>query len=193
MYFVWLSQPNNPESEFIIYRFEVVLFGSVSSPFMLSATLYQLLLKDDSDIAKDIQQNIYVDNIITGLSSNVDATTQFYHKARQIMSGTKFNLCSWASNHNKITSSAHQDNVADSRTTVNVLGLLWDTVSDTLTLNPKGLTSLQHSLTTKRDVLKDVSKLFDPLGFVSPITMSAKMVLQELWQHKLDWDEPLPM
>ena len=122
----------------------------------------------------------------------MDATTQFYHKARQIMSGTKFNLCSWASNHNKITSLAHQDNVADSRTTVNVLGLLWNTVSDTLTLNPKGPTSIQHSLTTKRDVLKNVSKLFDPLGFVSPITMSAKMVLQELWQHKLDWDEPLP-
>ena len=190
-YFVWLSQPNNPESEFIIYRFKVVLFGSVSSPFMLSATLYQLLLKDDSDIAKDIQQNIYVDNIITGFS-NVDATTQFYHKARQIMSGARFNLRSWASNHNKITSLAHQDNVADSRTTVNVLSLLWDTVSDTLTLNPKGPTSIQHSLTTKRDVLKDVSKLFDPLGFVSPITMSAKVVLQELWQHKLDWDEPLP-
>ena len=145
---------------------------------MLSATLYQLLLKDDSDIAKDIQQNIYVDNIITGFS-NVDATTQFYHKAKQIMSDTKFNLRTWVSNHNKITSLAHQDNVADSRTTVNVLGLLCrDTVSDTLTLNPKGPTSIQHSLTTKRDVLKDVSKLLIPLGLFHPL------LCQPRWFYK---------
>ena len=37
--FFWLSDPANPESPFITYRFKVVLFGSVSSPFMLSATL----------------------------------------------------------------------------------------------------------------------------------------------------------
>ena len=40
--------------------------------------------------------------------------------------------------------------------------------------------------------MKDVSKVFDPLGFVSPITMPFKVFLQELWQRKLNWDEPLP-
>lgn len=58
---------------------------------------------------------------------------------------------------------AQEDDVADSRTIVNVLGLLWDISADTLTLNPKDLTSTQHSLVTKRGVLKDMSKIFDPL------------------------------
>ena len=31
-HFLWLSEPHNPESQFTIYRFRVVLFGSVSSP-----------------------------------------------------------------------------------------------------------------------------------------------------------------
>ncbi|XP_065917809.1 uncharacterized protein [Dysidea avara] len=190
-HFVWLSQPTDPESEFVIYRFKVVLFGSVSSPFMLSTTLHKLLLADGSTVAKDIQQNIYVDNIISGFPS-VDVATQYYHKARQIMSDAHFNLRSWASNHHSITALAQHDKVADSRTAVNVLGLLWDTNSDTLMLISKEPLFTQHSLATKRDVLKDVSKLFDPLGFVSPITMSFKVFLQELWQHKLDWDEPLP-
>ena len=48
--FLWLSDPLDPESSFIIYRFKVVLFGSASSPFMLNATqprtqaLYSTLL-----------------------------------------------------------------------------------------------------------------------------------------------------
>jgi len=37
--FLWLADPTNPESLFVTYRFKAVLFGSVSSPFMLSATL----------------------------------------------------------------------------------------------------------------------------------------------------------
>ena len=65
-YFVWLSEPSDPESEFIVYHFRVVMFGSVSSPFMLGAALYKLLLTDGSAVAKDIQQNIYVDNVVSG-------------------------------------------------------------------------------------------------------------------------------
>ena len=37
--FLWLSDPTNPESNLIVYRFRVVLFGSVSSPFMLNVAL----------------------------------------------------------------------------------------------------------------------------------------------------------
>ena len=109
-YFVWLSQPNDPESEFIVYRFRVVLFGSVSSPFMLGAALYKLLLTDGSAVAKDIQQNIYVDNIVSGFS-NADAAADYYHQSCKIMSAARFNLRSWASNHNAIyySSSARQD------------------------------------------------------------------------------------
>ena len=38
--FLWLSNPSDPERPFITYRFKVVIFGSVSSPFMLNATLH---------------------------------------------------------------------------------------------------------------------------------------------------------
>ena len=38
-HFLWLSEADNPESSFEIYRFRIVLFGCVSSPFMLHAAL----------------------------------------------------------------------------------------------------------------------------------------------------------
>jgi len=111
-------------------------------------TLLKLLLSDGSTVAKDIQQNICVDNIVSGFP-NVDVATQYYYKARQIMSDAHFNLHSWASNHRSIRLLAQQDKVADSHTTMNVLGLLWDTVTDTLMLNSEEPLYKQHSLVMK--------------------------------------------
>jgi len=52
--FLWLSNPDDPESPFITYQFKVVLFGSSSLPFMLSATLHHHLDQYPSAVSKDI-------------------------------------------------------------------------------------------------------------------------------------------
>ena len=81
--------------------------------------------------------------------------------------------------------------MADANTSVNVLGLLWDTANDKLSLSPKGLQSLETTEPTKRTVLQDLSKIFDPLGALTPVTISAKLFMQQLWLRKLHWNEPL--
>ncbi|XP_068692706.1 uncharacterized protein [Montipora foliosa] len=42
--------------------------------------------------------------------------------------------------------------------------------------------------------LKDsfVSKLFDPLGYVEPIIVRAKIMIQDLWKQNLSWDQEVP-
>lgn len=45
---------------------------------------------------------------------------------------------------------------------------------------------------TKRFVLSRISRLFDPLGIVSPVVLVAKLLMQALWVRKLEWDEPIP-
>lgn len=44
-----------------------------------------------------------------------------------------------------------------------------------------------------RTVLSDISKLYDPLGFLSPIIVRSKMFLQEMWKLNFTWDELLPI
>ena len=60
--FLWLSQPDDPESSFQVYRFRVVLFGATCSPLMLSAALESHLDHDHSEITTNMKENLYVDN-----------------------------------------------------------------------------------------------------------------------------------
>lgn len=44
---------------------------------------------------------------------------------------------------------------------------------------------------TKRNVLSVVARIFDVLGLLSPIVVSCKILIQEMWKQQLDWDSPL--
>ena len=44
---------------------------------------------------------------------------------------------------------------------------------------------------TKRNFLKKIATLFDPIGFLAPFTIRAKMLLQDMWTAGLGWDDGL--
>ena len=189
--FFWLSEPTDPSSQLCVYRFKVVPFGATSSPFMLNAVLQYHLRQYNTPVSLDMRSNLYVDNIITGSDVEKDVLT-YYQEARAIMCDARLNLRSWSSNSAALTTTAIKDNTAEKASSVNVLGLRWIPESDKLHLAAKPSILINDHLVTKREVLQDLSKLFDPLGFVAPVIIRAKMLMQVLWQLKVTWDEPLP-
>ena len=42
---------------------------------------------------------------------------------------------------------------------------------------------------THRGILSALSSLYDPLGFVSPVVLEGRLLLQALSRRKADWDE----
>jgi len=34
--------------------------------------------------------------------------------------------------------------------------------------------------------------IFDILGLIGPVVVSAKIIMQKLWQYKIEWDDLLP-
>ena len=56
-----------------------------------------------------------------------------------------------------------------------------------LSLAPRNIRNVPPFI-TERDILQDS---FDPLGLITPVTIQAKIFLQELWGKHLQWDEPL--
>ena len=71
------------------------------------------------------------------------------------------------------------DNTAEKASLFNVLGLRWIPALDKLQLAAKPILTSDH-LVTKREVLQNLSKVFDPLGFVAPVIIRAKMLMQTL-------------
>ena len=46
--------------------------------------------------------------------------------------------------------------------------------------------------TSKHTLVSDISKTFDVLGWFSPTIVTMKILLQCLWELKIDWDDPVP-
>ena len=44
----------------------------------------------------------------------------------------------------------------------------------------------------KRALISDVAKTFNVLGWFSPVIIKVKILFQQLWELKLDWDDPVP-
>ena len=56
---------------------------------------------------------------------------------------------------------------------------------------------LQESISkvlTRRMILAQVNRMYDPLGLISPFVVRAKIMMRKLWvsEPKLGWDDPLP-
>ncbi|KAK2565611.1 hypothetical protein P5673_010739 [Acropora cervicornis] len=50
----------------------------------------------------------------------------------------------------------------------------------------------EESPITRRSVLSDSAKIFDPFGFISCVTIVVKIILQKLWEQGTTWEEPRP-
>ncbi|GFY62821.1 uncharacterized protein TNIN_114541 [Trichonephila inaurata madagascariensis] len=72
---------------------------------------------------------------------------------------------------------------------VPVLGIMWDRKGDTLYVEWK-IVLVSENL-SKREVLSFMQAMFDPLGFLTPVLLTAKLLLQEMWACGVGWDTPL--
>ncbi|XP_051788795.1 uncharacterized protein LOC114659410 [Erpetoichthys calabaricus] len=76
------------------------------------------------------------------------------------------------------------DDLPDQRS----LGVRWNIMSDIFTFYAPE-TDRPY---TRRGVLSTVNSLFDPLGFLAPVTIRGRLLLRELSRHGSDWDTNLP-
>ena len=187
--FLWLRDPLKPctKENLVLLRFRRVCFGVIASPFLLAATLTHHLKQIGSPTALEIMDNIYVDNVIATKSSTCEAK-KYYDEAKAVFNKAEMNLREWFSNDPDVMKHIPvKDRGAGS--TTKVLGLNWDLVADSLSCSL--LRVSDAAKITKRFVLQSIAKVYDPCGWFTPVTSPGKWLMQELWQRKLDWDDPV--
>ena len=186
--FFWPKDPMDPHSTWVMYRFRVVLFGATCSQFLLNATIQHHLQANDSSLARSILRNIYVDNLHHTADEEEDLIA-FYEGARDVLGRAGLNLREWASNSPQLNSQAQADEVGSNKTVQGVLGLNWEPTTDIINYNTPR--SEGSDRTTKREVLRFISRVYDPLGWILPVTIRARLFMQELWKSQVTWDEPI--
>ncbi|GFQ92738.1 uncharacterized protein TNCT_719331 [Trichonephila clavata] len=137
-----------------------------------------------------------MDDLISGCSS-ISSAKQFKQELIYLFSGAGMQLHKWSSDCIELLSNFDVSDGDVSLTIPNetkALGLLWRPQKDTLAFSASSIADVSDSCTiTKRSVLSATARIFDPLGLISPAVTKAKLVMQELWRLKLDWNDSLPI
>ena len=131
-----------------------------------------------------------MDNLlITG--NEIDEMKVVYQEAYDRMKAGGFILRSWNSNSTELRDQMAQDGRLVKHTCEEdkVLGYRYNVNQDSLSIAPCKIDSLAN---TKRKVLSQTSKVFDPLNFALPITIRGKILMRKIWKLEVGWDEQLP-
>ncbi|GIY12688.1 uncharacterized protein CDAR_306851 [Caerostris darwini] len=182
--FLWWNTEDRTKLEF--FRHCRVVFGVTSSPFLLNASVRHHLDSTEYQIeslqatVKKLKRGFYVDNLTISVE-NQQELLEFKAQTMKIMNAATFELRCWAH-----TGTKHSE-------TQNGLGLKWDTETDELyCVSPETDMGISDNI-SKRKLLSIVNSIYDPIGFTSPATLLPKLLLQEAWRNKLDWDEELTL
>ena len=173
------------------FRMKRVLFGINASPFLLNATIKHHLEKypHESTVLQELKQQLYVDDWISGGSSTEEVYSK-YSLAKDIMSAASFHMRKWKTNDPELRNRI-SDSDDDSR--AKVLGMEWDFDKDQFGFDLSTLIGKEKSgMCTKRMFLSHSSKLYDPLGLLSPFSIRVKLLFQMMWRKGTQWDDSLP-
>ena len=134
---------------------------------------------------------------MTGAEDSTEAL-KLYETAKQSMKDGGFNLRKWKSNDVCVRARIQEKEKEDQQilpkpeiqVETKILGLGWNQDKDTLTVQ---LAKEQKEGTfgnpTKRGILSQTAAMYDPLGVISPVTVTGRIILQKLCQDKKRWDE----
>lgn len=183
-----------------VLQLQTVTYGLTSSAYLATKCLISLAMqyKDRYPLASAaIINNSYIDDIQAGCNT-IEQVRQLKNELISLLNHANFRLHKWVSNSSELLHDVPQEALGSYRrdldqdkSIVKILGIAYDAGSDAFLLNGRDVVPIK--VPTKRSVLSSISRLFDPLGFVGPVTMRAKLFMQELWQYDLDWDTPLPL
>lgn len=188
----------SPAQEIRAYRLLTVTYGTSSAPYHATRCLLYLAEKHQKEfpLASEIIKNdFYVDDLISGAES-LEEAERIRSEVESVLHGAGLQLRKWSSNDpllmNKIPASEHEKLLRiNGNDVIKALGIVWQPSTDELQFIDPLENVKNCNRITKRSILADVARLFDPLGLVNPVIVVGKMFLQRLWLVKVEWDEEI--
>ena len=196
--FVWR---NHPDDTLLDYRMTRVTFGVSSSSFIANMTVKQ----NSIDFAhkyplatKVVDESFYVDDCLTGANS-VEEGIKLRGQLQNLFAEADLLLRKWNSSNPGILQAIPPE-LRDTQTSLTIsdieevytktLGIEWHSVLDHFRLSVANHSPL--AALTKRTLVSDIAKTYDVLGWFAPAIVKVKILLQRIWESKIDWDDDVP-
>lgn len=198
--FLWRYDKNDPPT---IYVMQVLTFGSTCSP---SSAIYVMRLNASEFKNKypravsAIIDNHYIDDYVDSMDDE-NELLKIVLKVREIHKAGGFEMRNWLSNSSVILKSLKENantatkNINDSFIN-KILGIWWtwetDCLSFKLNVHNIGKNLIDGTtVPTKRQVLRIIMLIFDPLGLASFVMAYSKIILKDIWRTAIHWDEQI--
>ncbi|XP_062713353.1 uncharacterized protein LOC134290270 [Aedes albopictus] len=181
------------------YQLRTVTYGLAPSSYLATKTLLRLAEDEGQYYPKAaplVPKCYYVDDFIGG-DDTVEGAITLRNEMGDLMAKGGLPLRKWTSNRLEVLQGLPQDQIGtqssikfDPDETVKTLGITWEPESDCLKFDIS-IKENDGSL-TKRKIQSCIAQLFDPLGLISPVVISAKVIMQRLWLIPIGWDDEVP-
>ena len=184
-------------------------FGLTQSPFVVMESVRQSISSStlcSSTTVEAVLKDSIVDDLLTGCK-NFEQLQNLAEEIRKFYASINMHVHKWATNSPGLRAQLGQEEQAGAVSlggdldslycnddhelpSVKCLGILWHPTTDKLQFFHQR--DENESKWTMRKISSRTSRLFDPLGLMSPLILEGKLILQSLWREKLDWDAPVP-
>lgn len=188
-----------PTEELKTFCLKTVTYGTTPAPYLATRVLNQLA-DDEAEhypLADPLLKRcFYVDDYLAG-DDDEQRLVETNRQLIELLRSGGFNMRKWCSNSPPVLSNIPESlrnpesqlDIGQSGS-VKALGLFWHPYSDEFSFNVPEF-SLSEPI-TKRLVLSELSRLFDPMGLVGAAIVGAKIFLQDLWSKQFNCDDALP-
>ncbi|XP_075163141.1 uncharacterized protein LOC142235769 [Haematobia irritans] len=180
------------------YQLNRVTFGINCAPFLSIRTILQLATdcqEQFPQISSILRNEIYVDDVLSGGFTLTDTKT-ILNQLVEVLNSAGFPLRKFASNDSQLLQGLSPEDLYESdflrfqeTSSAKALGLKWNAYTDTFSYSFNPISDCESI--TKRKILSAIASLFDPAGWITPIIIRAKIMMQQLWLEGIGWDDDI--
>ena len=183
--------------ELVDARMTRLTFGVKSSPFLATQVLRQIATdyhQEFAQAAEIFQKRFYVNDCLTGADS-VEEAIPIVEGTTSLCQRGGMTLRKFRTNSKELREAIPTELLETSDLNISTspsehgktLGLHWDTERDVFHVAAPCLKPAV--VPTKRQILSDIARTYDVMGWCAPAMVKAKIMVQRLWQQDLGWDQ----
>lgn len=189
----WRDAPNEELREYVT---TVICWGQTSAGFNAVRAVRQCAVDEQHKFPIGAQvalNDLYYDDLLSGAPTETHLLTAC-QQVSQLLATGGFELSKWATNSDALAAAISNHSTSESELPIDsgVLGMRWQTSTDTLRIKLTREVSIPDQQLTERKVISATAQIFDPTGLVLPVIVVGKILQQDIWRSGVGWDDPLP-